>query len=195
MGAEIGATTSLFAYDEAMDPLPPKAPDAKRWRDALPVRGMDLTSPIPTTRCSPTPAAFYDEVIEIDLSGLGTAHQRPAHTGPGRPVSSPGCGGRRRGLARRKDLRGPHRQLHELSATRTSEPRQQPGSHAAEQGLNARTDLLVTPGSEQVRATIERDGFLGDLEAVGATVLANACGPCIGQWDRSDVDARGRRRT
>ena len=51
-----------------------------------------------------------------------------------------------------------------------------------------KTPLLVTPGSEQVRATIERDGLLADLEAIGATVLANACGPCIGQWHRDDID-------
>jgi aconitate hydratase len=55
---------------------------------------------------------------------------------------------------------------------------------AAAKGLTAKTDLLITPGSEQTRATIERDGLLADLEAVGATVLANACGPCIGQWSR-----------
>ena len=55
-------------------------------------------------------------------------------------------------------------------------------------GLKAKSLLLVTPGSEQIRATIERDGLLGDLEAVGATVLANACGPCIGQWDRQGLD-------
>jgi aconitate hydratase len=60
--------------------------------------------------------------------------------------------------------------------------------HASALGLKARTQLLVTPGSEQVRATIERDGLLADLEAIGATVLANACGPCIGQWDRTDLD-------
>ena len=58
---------------------------------------------------------------------------------------------------------------------------------AAAHGIKAATPLLVTPGSEQVRATIERDGLLADLEAIGATVLANACGPCIGQWSRSDV--------
>ncbi|MFM8713915.1 MAG: aconitase family protein, partial [Actinomycetota bacterium] len=56
---------------------------------------------------------------------------------------------------------------------------------AASKGLKAKTELLVTPGSEQIRATIERDGLLADLEAIGATVLANACGPCIGQWERS----------
>ena len=55
---------------------------------------------------------------------------------------------------------------------------------ASAKGLTAKTELLVTPGSEQIRATIERDGLLADLEAVGATVLANACGPCIGQWSR-----------
>ena len=50
-----------------------------------------------------------------------------------------------------------------------------------------KTPLMITPGSEQVRATIERDGLLADLEAIGATVLANACGPCIGQWQRDDT--------
>ena len=59
---------------------------------------------------------------------------------------------------------------------------------AAAKGLTAKTELLVTPGSEQIRATIERDGLLADLEAIGATVLANACGPCIGQWAPPDVD-------
>ena len=59
---------------------------------------------------------------------------------------------------------------------------------AANKGLTAKIPLLVTPGSEQVRATIERDGLLADFEALGATVLANACGPCIGQWDRQDLD-------
>ena len=55
-------------------------------------------------------------------------------------------------------------------------------------GLRAKTQLLITPGSEQVRATIERDGLLADLEAIGGEVLANACGPCIGQWERTDLD-------
>ena len=57
-----------------------------------------------------------------------------------------------------------------------------------------KTPLLITPGSEQVRATIERDGLLADLEAIGATVLANACGPCIGQWQRDDIQ-KGERNT
>ena len=65
-------------------------------------------------------------------------------------------------------------------------------AHVARQakahGLKARAPFLVTPGSEQVRATIERDGLMADLEAIGAIVLANACGPCIGQWERSDVN-------
>jgi aconitate hydratase len=56
---------------------------------------------------------------------------------------------------------------------------------AAAKGLKAKTELLISPGSEQIRATIERDGLLADLEAIGATVLANACGPCIGQWERA----------
>ena len=64
-------------------------------------------------------------------------------------------------------------------------------AHVARQakaaGITVKAPLLVTPGSEQVRATIERDGLLDDLEAIGATVLANACGPCIGQWQRDDI--------
>ena len=67
--------------------------------------------------------------------------------------------------------------------------------YAPPHGLRAKTPLLVTPGSEQVRATIERDGLLADLEAIGATVLANACGPCIGQWDRAGVDDPARPNT
>ena len=59
---------------------------------------------------------------------------------------------------------------------------------AAAAGLTAKTKLMITPGSEQVRATIERDGLLADFEAMGAVVLANACGPCIGQWDRSEEE-------
>src|SRR5262249_57065647 len=60
--------------------------------------------------------------------------------------------------------------------------------------LTVKSPLLITPGSEQVRATIERDGLLDDLEAIGATVLANACGPCIGQWHRDDIE-KGERNT
>ena len=59
---------------------------------------------------------------------------------------------------------------------------------ASAKGLKAKTKLLITPGSEQVRATIERDGLLADLQAIGGEVLANACGPCIGQWSRPDMD-------
>ena len=58
---------------------------------------------------------------------------------------------------------------------------------AAARGLRVTSPLMITPGSEQVRATIERDGLLADLESIGATVLANACGPCIGQWQRDDT--------
>src|SRR5262249_23047206 len=65
-------------------------------------------------------------------------------------------------------------------------------AHVARQakaaGLQVRSPLLITPGSEQVRATIERDGLLDDLQAIGASVLANACGPCIGQWKRDDIE-------
>jgi aconitate hydratase len=77
----------------------------------------------------------------------------------------------------------PHRLVHQLARTRTS-PAPRPSPARPLPRADGEDELLVTPGSEQTRATIERDGLIADLEAIGATVLANACGPCIGQWDR-----------
>ncbi len=128
------------------------------------------------------PAEYFDEVIEIDLPTLAPLHQRPPHPRP-RP---PGLRGRRespRPRAGRLEISAvADRLVHQL-LLRGHHPRRlhrPPGRRR--RASTAKTPLLVTPGSEQVRATIERDGLLADLEAIGATVLANACGPCIGQW-------------
>ena len=111
------------------------------------------------------------------------AHQRPALPRPRQPRRRRG---RRRGRANGWPLEissaliGSCTNSSYEDITRAASIARQ----AAARGLQAKTELLVTPGSEQTRATIERDGLIADLEAIGATVLANACGPCIGQWDR-----------
>ena len=180
MGAEIGATTSLFPYDEHMGAYL-EATD--RGEIAAAARGVaaDLRA---DPEIEADPHRFFDQVVEIDLTTLA-----PRINGPDSPD-----------LAHTLDDVGAWARAHDVpteistcligSCTNSSyEDITRAASvarDAAARGLRAKTQLLVTPGSERVRATIERDGLLADLEAIGATVLANACGPCIGQWDRAD---------
>ena len=180
MGAEIGATTSLFGYDAAMSRYL-----AATGREAV-AAAADAVAPHlrPDDDAMADPAAHYDQLIEIDLSQL-----RPHINGPHTPdlareVSALGAEAREQGwpLDISAALIGSCTNSSYEDITRAASI----ARDAASKGLRARTRLLVTPGSEQVRATIERDGLLADFEALGATVLANACGPCIGQWDRSD---------
>ena len=137
----------------------------------------------PTTRSWPTPADYYDQVVEINLSEL-----RPHINGPHTPdlareVSALGAEAAAEGwpMEISAALIGSCTNSSYEDITRAASIARQ----AAAEGLTVKTQLMITPGSEQVRATIERDGLLADFEALGATVLANACGPCIGQWDRS----------
>ena len=183
MGAEIGATTSLFAYDANISSYL-RATRRADW----PTRPMPRS---PRLRCDPEvesdPARFFDQVVDIDLSEL-----RPLINGPDTPdlahrVGEVGA------WARRNDVPATISAALVGSCTNSSYEDIARAASVARQasaaGLKAKSMLLVTPGSEQIRATIERDGLLGDLEAIGATVLANACGPCIGQWDREGLDA------
>jgi aconitate hydratase len=182
MGAELGATTSLFPYDS-------------RMADYLRATGREAVAAL-TDGCAADlvadpevaqdPDRYYDEVIEIDLSALEPHVVGPHTPDLARPVSQMAHDARANGypVQLKAALIG--------SCTNSSYEDIGRAAHVARQararGLRARVPFLVTPGSEQVRATIERDGMLGDLEAIGATVLANACGPCIGQWERSDVE-------
>ena len=132
------------------------------------------------------PGRFFDQVIEIDLSSL-----TPLINGPDTPdlahrVGDVGAWAHSNGVPTEISaaLIGSCTNSSYEDMTRAASIARQASAH----GLRAKTELLVTPGSEQVRATIERDGLLADLEAIGATVLANACGPCIGQWDRTNTD-------
>jgi aconitate hydratase len=174
MGAEIGATCSIFPYDQNMS-VYLKATGREAIADAADKVIAELR---------PDDGALYDQLIEIDLDTL-----KPLINGPHSPDRAHKVG-RAVGEAARANgwpleisaaLIGSCTNSSYEDITRAASVARQAAAH----GLRAKTDLLVSPGSEQIRATIERDGLMADLEAIGATVLANACGPCIGQWERS----------
>src|SRR5437899_5817628 len=181
MGAEIGATTSLFPYDDE-GAVYLKATGREAIADRAAAVAEDLR---PDDEVLRDPERVFDEVIEIDLSTLEPHINGPHTPDLARPVSRMGADARENGwpLQISSSLIGSCTNSSYEDITRTASIARQ----AAAAGLRVKTPLLVTPGSERVRATIERDGLLQDLEAIGATVLANACGPCIGQWQRDDV--------
>jgi aconitate hydratase len=180
MGAEIGATCSVFGYDDNMG-----AYLRSTGRSDIAAAAEKVASDL-----RPDDGALYDQVIEINLDNL-----TPLINGPHSPDRA-----HKVGVAVGKEAVANDWPLEISSAligsctnssyediTRAASIARQ----AAAAGLKAKVELLITPGSEQTRATIERDGLLADLEAIGATVLANACGPCIGQWERNaDVNAK-----
>ena len=182
MGAEIGATTSLFAYDANMAAYL-KATGREAIADAADAVAADLR---PDPEVWDEPGRFFDRIVEIDLSKL-----QPLINGPDTPdlaheVSRVGGWAKLNGVPTEVSsaLVGSCTNSSYEDITRAASIARQ----ASAKGLRARTQLLITPGSEQVRATIERDGLLADLQAIGGEVLANACGPCIGQWERTDLD-------
>ena len=173
MGAEIGATCSVFPYDHNMAQYL-QATGREAIADAADKAAANLRA---------DEGAMYDQLVEIDLDQL-----KPLINGPHSPDRANRVGAAVGAEARANDwpleisstLIGSCTNSSYEDITRAASIARQ----AAARGLKAKVELLVTPGSEQTRATIERDGLIADLEAIGATVLANACGPCIGQWDR-----------
>ncbi|NDH40034.1 MAG: aconitate hydratase, partial [Gammaproteobacteria bacterium] len=145
----------------------------------------DVGLVVATCDLRPDEGALYDELIEIDLDSL-----TPLINGPHSPDRAHRAGSDIATAARDNNwptqvsaaLIGSCTNSSYEDITRAASIARQ----AAAAGITASCELLITPGSEQTRATIERDGLLADLEAVGATVLANACGPCIGQWSRPE---------
>ena len=182
MGAEIGATTSLFPYDDAMFRYL-KSTGREAVADAADAVAHHLRA---DDEVETNPGAFFDRVIEIDLSTLSPHINGPHTPDLARPVAELGAEAEREGwpMAVSAGLIGSCTNSSYEDITRAASI----ARDAVAKGLTARAPLLVTPGSEQVRATIERDGLLADFEALGARVLANACGPCIGQWDRQDME-------
>jgi len=181
MGAEIGATTSVFSFDEhGLAYL--RATGRGELADAAERVIADLR---PDPEVLADPSGFFDRVIEIDLATLEPAINGPHTPDLSHPVSRMAADAREAGwpLTISRALIGSCTNSSYEDITRTADLARQ----ARAAGLRVKTPLLVTPGSQRTHDTIARDGLLEDLEAVGATVLANACGPCIGQWQRDDV--------
>jgi len=175
MGAEIGATTSIFPYDKKMHAYL-KATGRVKVAEMADRIAKDLQR---------DPDAEYDQIIEIDLSTL-----EPYINGPYTPDKA----WKLSEFAKAVTENGyPERISVALigSCTNSSyediDRASSLAKQAKEHGIKAKSPLTITPGSEQIRATIQRDGQLGVLEEIGGLVLANACGPCIGQWKRHDV--------
>lgn len=174
MGAEVGATTSLFPYTH-------------RMRSYLQATGRSQVAQAADANAHFLRAdegSSYDKVIDINLSEV-----EPHINGPFTPdLSTP--------LSKFKDFIQKNNWKDELSAgligscTNSSYQDMSRSASIAQQATNAgisvKSNFLVTPGSEQIRATIERDGQQSVFEKAGAQVLANACGPCIGQWNRTE---------
>jgi len=181
MGAEIGATCSIFPYDERMELYLKStgreeiAELANKYREHL----------VGDSEIENEPGKYFDKIIEIDLSKLEPHVVGPHTPDLARPISK---------LA--EDVKK-NNYLDSISValigscTNSSYEDMSRAASLAEQaqskGVKAKIPLLVTPGSEQIRATIERDGQIDSLKSIGATVLANACGPCIGQWSRPEI--------
>ena len=182
MGAEIGATTSLFAYDDAVGRYL-GATGREAVADAADAVAHHLRA---DDEVEADPGTYFDQVIEIDLSTLSPHINGPHTPDLARPVADLGAEARANGwpLEVSAGLIGSCTNSSYEDITRAAGI----ARDAISKGISCKVPLLITPGSEQVRATIERDGLLADFEALGATVLANACGPCIGQWDRQDVE-------
>ncbi len=182
MGAEIGATCSIFPYDERMETYL-KYTDRE---DIARLANQNKESLVADAEIETNPEKFFDRVIEINLSTL-----EPHIVGPHTPDLA-------RTITKLSDdvkskgYTDPISVALIGSCTNSSYEDMSRAASLAEQakakGIKAKIPLLVTPGSEQIRGTIERDGQMDSLKDIGATVLANACGPCIGQWNRPELE-------
>ena len=186
MGAEIGATTSTFGYDESMSRYL-KATGRAEVANMADAIKEHLTA---DAEVYANPEKYFDQLIEINLSEL-----EPHLNGPFTP-----------------DLATPISKMKEAAASNNWPTKVEVGligsctnssyedisravslaKQVAEKGLKTKAQFTITPGSEQVRYTIERDGFLKTFDQIGATVFANACGPCIGMWERMGAEKQER---
>lgn len=180
MGAEIGATTSTFGYDDSMERFL-RATDRNEIADEANKIREYLTG---DDEVYENPEQYFDQVIEIDLSTL-----RPHLNGPFTPdltteVGDLGEKARKNDWPLKVDwgLIGSCTNSSYEDLSRAASIAQQ----AIDKKLKSKSDFGINPGSEQIRYTAERDGLLDVFENLGATIFTNACGPCIGQWDRSD---------
>ncbi len=183
MGAELGATTSMFPWDERMA-IYLKATERGELAD-LASANRDLLTPDPDVLANPD--GYFQEIIEIDLSKLEPHIVGPHTPDLARPVSRMAADAKQHGypLNLSSTLIGSCTNSSYEDFSLAADVARQ----ASKQGARVKTQLWCTPGSEQVDQTVTRDGQKEALEAIGATVLANACGPCIGQWKRDDIQS------
>lgn len=181
MGAEVGATTSTFGYDASMERYL-RATDRNDVADAANGVREYLTA---DPEVYVQPEKYFDELIEIDLDAL-----RPHLNGPftpdlATPVGELGEKAKTNGWPIKVDwgLIGSCTNSSYEDLTRAASIAKQ----AVDKKIVSKSDFGINPGSEQIRYTAERDGLLTIFENLGATIFTNACGPCIGQWDRSDL--------
>jgi aconitate hydratase len=184
MGAEIGATTSTFGYDDSME---------RYFRSTGRGEVADMANAIREhltgdAEVYANPSAYFDEVIEINLSEL-----EPHLNGPFTPdLATP--------ISKMKEEAAKNNWPTKVevgligSCTNSSYEDIARSASLAEQavakGLTPKAEFSITPGSEQVRYTIERDGFIGTFDKIGAKVFSNACGPCIGMWARTGAEKK-----
>ena len=182
MGAEIGATTSIFPYDNNMS----KYLNATSREDLAVLADTILPFLESDLEVYDNPEKFYDDVIEIDLSLLEPHVNGPFTPDLATPISELGEKARRENWPLKLDvgLIGSCTNSSYEDLSRAASIAKQ----ANDKNITVKSDFTITPGSEQVRFTVERDGILDDFSKIGGTVLANACGPCIGQWDRDGAD-------
>ena len=182
MGAEIGATTSIFGYDEKMEQYLRGTGRGEVADAANSVRDHLTGDP----EVYQQPELYFDQVIEINLSELEPHINGPFTPDLATPVSKFAEAVVKNGWPEKLEvgLIGSCTNSSYEDITRAASVAKQ----ALDKNLKVRSEFTVTPGSEQVRYTAERDGYLGIFEQIGGVVLANACGPCIGQWARHNAD-------
>jgi aconitate hydratase len=178
MGAEIGATTSTFGYDESMERYL-RATNRADVADAANAIKEHLTG---DAEVYAEPDKFFDQLIEIDLSTLEPYLNGPFTPDLATPISKMKEVAAANGWPMKIDvglIGSCTNSSYEDISRAVSVARQ-----VAEKGLTAKSEYCINPGSEQIRFTIQRDGFLDVFNQIGAKVFTNACGPCIGMWDR-----------
>ncbi|HXU95538.1 MAG TPA: aconitase family protein, partial [Candidatus Nitrosotalea sp.] len=181
MGAEIGATCSVFPYDDKMESYLKSTNRAQIAELANKHKDILVADP----EVEQNPEKYFDKVLEIDLSALEPYIAGPHTPDLARPISQLAEDAKKNNYLDSISvaLIGSCTNSSYEDMTRAASVAEQAKSH----GIHVKIPLLVTPGSELIRATIERDGQMLTLNEIGATVLANACGPCIGQWNRPEM--------
>jgi aconitate hydratase len=182
MGAEVGATTSIFPWDEEMKRYLEATGRAKVAALAEEIRNCLQADP----ETAQQPEKFYDRVIEINLSELEPYVNGPFTPDAATPLSGFAAAVKQNGYPRRMEvgLIGSCTNSSYQDMSRAASLARQ----AVDRKLKVAAPLIVNPGSEQIRCTAERDGMIPLFEAIGGVVMANACGPCIGQWKRETDD-------